>query len=364
MGGMEGSGRGRSKVGLALASVLVLLATQTAFAATTADYRFNDSLASSAGSSAALTQIGDCSGAFITDDVGGTTARAFAFGRGGGLALSPTTGVIPNDSYTIVVLFKFDETSGYDRILDFLDGTSDTGLYSLNGDLVFYGAAGGTGTPIQPDTYVQVVITRDANGTVFGYVDGVQQFTFTDSGSLAVISPESRLRFFRDNEFGANSEHTSGVVARIRLFDTPLTSDEVDALDRLPSASPGSPGGARPVCGTTGADTITGTDEDDVISSGDGDDIVSAGGGDDVVDAGAGNDDVDAGGGNDEVTAGAGNDTADGGGGADRINGGGGADVIKGGKGKDKLIGGKGKDTCVTDGNDTLRSCEFTKRHR
>jgi hypothetical protein len=154
-----------------------------------------------------------------------------------GLRLAPVTGVIPNDVYTIVVLFEFDNinTIAYKRILDFKNGTSENGFYLNNRYLSFYigsQIAGGT-MFLQPDTYHQVVLTRNAAGIVTSYVDGVRQFSFDDSTSrAAVIDSNNALRFFRDNE-GSN-EHISGSAARIRLFDTALTDSEVAALDRFP----------------------------------------------------------------------------------------------------------------------------------
>ena len=101
-----------------------------------------------------------------------------AFSQNNGLSLSSTTGVVPNDTYTIVMLFSLEQTSGFRRILDFKNGTSDNGLYAQNGYLYFYPTASASSVSISANTYVQVVITRDTSGTVTGYVDGVQQFQF------------------------------------------------------------------------------------------------------------------------------------------------------------------------------------------
>jgi hypothetical protein len=74
-------------------------------------------------------------------------------------------------------------------------------------------------------------MTRDASSNVVGYANGVQQFSFVDSGGLAVLSGSPQtLRFFRDNL----TEDAPGAVARIRLFDKVMPPSQVALLDRLP----------------------------------------------------------------------------------------------------------------------------------
>jgi hypothetical protein len=159
------------------------------------------------------------------------------------LKLSPASSVISNSTYSIVVLFELnevgDDASRFRRIIDFKNGTSDNGLYIENvagtSKLSFYrGSTQGSvqgSTPIAANQYVQVVLTRDAGGTVVGYVDGVQQISFPDTAGDAVIADDT-LRFFRDNQGG--TEHSAGSVARIRLYDNvALSATEVGTLDRI-----------------------------------------------------------------------------------------------------------------------------------
>ncbi len=221
----------------ALMSVLLLLTSSRSASAQTlptADYRFQDAQSSSVGTAPALTDIGPGNNTFTTATVDGASSKVLSFPQGNGLQLSPTTGVVSNGTYTIVVLFEFDSVDGYRRIVDFKNGTSDNGLYVRNGNLEFYPRAVGTGTPIAANTYVQVVLTRNSSGTVVGYVDGSQQFSFSDTSNDAVIDANNALRFFRDNESnGDTTEHSAGSVARIRLYGGALTASEVGALDRL-----------------------------------------------------------------------------------------------------------------------------------
>ena len=240
------SGRFMKVVALALAlaaltTSLILFPTRPASAQTqpTADYRFQDTRSTSVGTAPALTDIGSNlatnPNTFEPATVDGALRKVLRFPQGNGVKLSPTTGVVSNGTYTVVALFEFDDVTGYRRILDFKNGTNDNGLYVNNGNLEFYRTtpASGTGTPMAANTYVQVVLTRDSSGTVVGYVNGVQQFSFSDALGDAVIDTNNTLRFFRDNESdGVTTEHSAGSVARIRLYDTALDADEVEALDR------------------------------------------------------------------------------------------------------------------------------------
>jgi hypothetical protein len=205
-----------------------------------ADYRFQNTRASSVGSAPDLIDIGtNGANTFAAETIDGVPRTVLQFPVSNGLRLAQVTGVAPNDVYTIVILFEFDNISNlaYKRILDFKNGTSENGFYLNNRYLSFYigrQIAGGT-MFLAPNTYHQVVLTRNAAGTVTSYVDGVRQFSFDDSTSrAAVIDSNNALRFFRDNK-GSN-EHSNGSIARIRLFDTALTDFEVAALDRFLAA--------------------------------------------------------------------------------------------------------------------------------
>jgi hypothetical protein len=193
----------------------------------TADYLFQESLESSLGTAPDLVEVEHGSSVFTVDARTGTTVLRFAGGRG--LALAPTTGVIPSSEYTIEILFRFDFLSDYRKIIDFGNGSTDAGLYVLDGCLTFLPKDLGALTPIATDSYVQVVLTRDSTDRVVAYVDGIRQFAFTDHAGIAEVSGRKTLRFFVDDHT-TTGEWSSGAVSQIRLFDHPLTADEVDAL--------------------------------------------------------------------------------------------------------------------------------------
>jgi hypothetical protein len=193
----------------------------------TADYYFQGSLESSLGTAPDLVRVGQGSSVFTVDRGTGVTVLSFAGGRG--LALAPTTRVIRGSGYSIEVLFRFDLLDGYRKVIDFKNGSADDGLYVLDGCLVFFPTEQGALTRIGSDTFVQVVLTRDRADRVVGYVDGVRQFAFDDSGGLAKVGESDRLRFFVD-DVATTGEWSSGAVSQIRLFDQELTANEVALL--------------------------------------------------------------------------------------------------------------------------------------
>jgi Concanavalin A-like lectin/glucanases superfamily len=192
----------------------------------TADYLFQSSLESSLGTAPDLLEVEGGSSVFTADGKTGVTVLRFAGGRG--LALAPTTQVIPSSEYTIELLFRLDLLTGYRKIIDFKDGTADDGLYML-GCLTFYPKEQQAFTAIGTDSYVQVVLTRDSTDQVVGYVNGVRQFAFADRDGLAAVNGKKTLRFFVD-DLTTTGEHSSGTVSQIRLFDGALTANEVAAL--------------------------------------------------------------------------------------------------------------------------------------
>src|SRR5207302_7509435 len=125
---------------------------------------------------------------FVTDNVDGASTTVLKFPLNNGLALSPTTNVIPNNVYTIVMLCKFDDANKSRRLIDFKNGTSDNGLYAgADNRLRFNASTVGINSIITAGSYVQVSLSRDANGLVTGYVNGIQQFQFTDTSNDALI---------------------------------------------------------------------------------------------------------------------------------------------------------------------------------
>ncbi len=192
-----------------------------------ADYQFQMTLASSVGSPPALADIG-VGNTYATDTVDGCPRTVRLFPLHNGLELQPTASVVASNIYTLVLLFRLDQTNNWRRLLDFNAGTSDNGLYVNSGRLYFYPSAQAAAPTIAAGQYVQVVLTRDGT-TVVGYVNGVQQFSFADSGGYGIISGANALRFFKDD---TAADDSGGAVARLRLFAAAMPAAQVALLDR------------------------------------------------------------------------------------------------------------------------------------
>lgn len=181
---------------------------------------------------------GSGANSFAADTVDGYVRQSLRFPFNSGVAVS-TSGVIPNNAYTIVMLFKVDEISGFRRVASFDNGTTDNGAYTLDGRLEFENTAN---TPFLPNTYIQVVIVREASGRIRAYRDGGLRVDVPNDGGAFQISGANILRFFQDDGL-APTEASAGNVARIRLYDAPMTTTQIGLLDRLPNVG----GGDQPI---------------------------------------------------------------------------------------------------------------------
>ncbi|HUR78554.1 MAG TPA: Calx-beta domain-containing protein [Acidimicrobiales bacterium] len=220
-----------------------------------ADYTFDNTLASTV-TAPALTDIGPDAGqpapAFLSQNVFTVTRPVRTFGAGGGLALSPTTSVMPSGSYTALVEFKLTTVTGFRKLIDFSNGAADAGLYVHDGKLQFKGLTGDLGTPMAANTYHDVAISRDGSGNIELYLDGTALGTFADPSRLAVIDSAGVLRLFRDDAITA-FEHSAGAVARARLFDHRLAPGAIPGLKTAAlstanvTATEGNGGATQPV---------------------------------------------------------------------------------------------------------------------
>ena len=175
---------------------------------------------------------------------GSITAAGYSFTAGGsGLGLS---NVLTDNDYTIDMSFSFSELSAYRRIVAFKSPDSDNGLYThsltpagssgvTNAALNFYRGAGypelfveGASNVFVLNTPTRVTLTRSSVGTLTGYVNGAQQFSFDDANGQALFNgPESIARFFDDE---SQVEDSTGTASYIRIYDTALSGAQVAAL--------------------------------------------------------------------------------------------------------------------------------------
>lgn len=227
-------GRGREREGIASPADIV--------PAPAADYRFRRTYGSEVGNAPDLVDAGRHAGAFVFD--ASIDRPVLGFSGRAGLALTPATGVVYPGTYSIELLFRFDQVGGFRKVLDFKDGSVDDGLYVLDGCLSFFPETLRPTTAIKLNAYAHVVLTRDSAERVVGYVDGVEQFAFDDTAGRAVIASDT-LRFFVDDA-ETRREYSDGAVTGIRLYDRALTGNEVAALAcsvrAVPLSTEGCPG--------------------------------------------------------------------------------------------------------------------------
>jgi Concanavalin A-like lectin/glucanases superfamily len=214
---------------LLLAAALALLGASPSLAATLkGDYRLDGTHASSCCGAPPLSDLGPNS--FAEEVVGGTSQTVLTFPLSSGVSMP--FGVIPTGSYSIAIQFRLENVDGYRRLVDFSTGTTDRGLYNLNGQLNYYPLVNGSRSPppIVANRYTDVVLTRDAATTrVVGYVDGREEIAFDDANGDAVFQPDLPVRFFKDDNL-VGGEESAGAVARIRVYDGALTAAEVADL--------------------------------------------------------------------------------------------------------------------------------------
>ena len=94
------------------------------------------------------------------------------------------------------------------RILDFKNRTSDSGLYSLNGSLVLFASSSQLRRPISGKcwtgftngTMADLLVTRDASGLFSAYVNGNRAFSVLDTdGATRFSGPDNIMYFFIDD---------------------------------------------------------------------------------------------------------------------------------------------------------------------
>lgn len=168
-------------------------------------------------------------GPSLVADGGTQSATGYSFAANQGLNLS--SALSNSGDYSILMDFSYSTLTGYRKILDFQNRTSDNGLYNLNTALDFFPVSSGAGV-FSPDVLARVVLTRNSGtNTVTGYVNGTQQITFNDSGSIAVFGATNNIiRFFEDDFATGQAEASAGRATEIQIYNGALTGDQVAVL--------------------------------------------------------------------------------------------------------------------------------------
>lgn len=125
--------------------------------------------------------------------------------------------------------FRFDDITGFRRIVDFKDRASDTGPYVLSGNANFYNIMTGVNPIYAQNQLALSLFTRDASGTFSAYVGGVLQYTLSDVGNLATVAVNT-VRFFQDDT-AVGGEASAGLVNYIATWNRALTAEQVRLFD-------------------------------------------------------------------------------------------------------------------------------------
>ena len=170
----------------------------------------------------------------LADDLGGPplvsqggilAATEYVFQPNQGLSLSGAS-VAPGE-YSIETRFVFDAVSGFRRIASFHGPVTEDGPYVHDGRLEYFPFISAPGATFTAGVAVHVVFARSAATQQWvGYVDGVQQISFNDSGAAALTEPNRLLLLFRDN----GGEASSGRVDFVRVFNRAVSSEEAHDL--------------------------------------------------------------------------------------------------------------------------------------
>jgi hypothetical protein len=176
---------------------------------------------------------------------GGTVAGGrYVFDANEGLSL--LNGLEDVADYSVVIVMEFDEFDGYQKVIDFENLTEDEGLYTYDDYLYFYSESDYGLPGLQPNIDFQLIFTRSGStGETKAYINGVLQWTFTDTSDYALPSG-NLLRFFEDDVTTSQGEAAAGSAACIGIYDGVLEADEVadlgtDGCGRRGSGRPPAP---------------------------------------------------------------------------------------------------------------------------
>ena len=189
----------------------------------------------------------DFGGPSLVDHGGGFFPDGYHFGPNQGLSVD---GALPQDVYTIDIVFAFADLAGWRKILDYQGLTQDSGFYTYASALQYVIVPEADFLTTMPtftiDTPVRVTLTRDASTHVVVYlgtvpVDALRApgptppttppataFEFDDPNRVAALTGTTAT-FFIDDTVTSGGESASGVVRRIQIYDVALTAAQVAA---------------------------------------------------------------------------------------------------------------------------------------
>lgn len=203
---------------------LLTLSCGSAHAVLINSYDFNGDFSDSLSNGGALAPSGGVVG-----------SGQYTFNGNQGLRL---TSALPSTTdYAVEMRLRVtDSVSGFNKLIDFQDLTSDIGLYVLNGAIDFYTVGPAAGS-ITLGTDFTLGLARSA-GVMTVYLNGSQLFSVADSGQAVPVS--NILNFFEDDFATGQNEAFAGVVDFIRIHNDASTFGTAPQLPGADVPEPGS----------------------------------------------------------------------------------------------------------------------------
>lgn len=246
------------------AALFALLGADAAQAATLkANYQLDGDPSSEVSGAPDLVPLGK-GNRFATEDVDGAAQEVLTFPKGGGLSLA-TEDLVDSRAHSVVMVFRLAALSGWRRLLDFSDGQSDSGLYSLFGlaDLYSGDLSPSRGTVFARNTFAQVALTNAPAGErqrTIAYVNGTRVNVRTTAEGFDLEA--GSLRLFKDNAVGGGKgEESAGALACLLVYDGTLRAAEVEEVAADPALCPAPrPRPAKPTARASGKPRVRKSD--------------------------------------------------------------------------------------------------------
>ncbi|MEO0487009.1 MAG: LamG-like jellyroll fold domain-containing protein [Pseudomonadota bacterium] len=170
--------------------------------------------------------LGNSTGSGAGTIAGGTYNHAI--NEGWSVALGTTL-----NTWSIVMNFESDETSGFRRLMDFSGLSSENGLYIDDAQIRFVPSTQSTATVVA-NTFHTVALTFDGTDSNV-YFDGSFLYTINTSGA-GHPAPISSFVVVQDEGF-SGVEASAGSLDYLEVYSGALTSGEIAALSG-PAAVP------------------------------------------------------------------------------------------------------------------------------
>jgi PKD repeat protein len=203
-------------------------------------YDFRNTLDEVSGTGPSLNALG--TGAYVNEALGELSCISrpvYGFTQNSGIQFdNAAAGNFIGDGYSIELYFQFLNNTGFKRIIDFKNQSSDSGLYSTPTTIDFYNEISVGTSAIVTNQYVHLVLTREAaNDEVNIYLDGALVGSFIDDSDVALLDASNVLNFFQDDlVFGGEAQ--PGRIALLRIHDSTLDAAAVsDNFNNLQATS-------------------------------------------------------------------------------------------------------------------------------